>query len=110
MKKIFRLPLSVACSFSIGLLLGGCGSGSGPVPVAANPSGVYRSTFAPLVSPTPTPHAQTYAEGVALENQMAREAEEKAKHEKDPANQVKAEQEKIERQIQESLDKAEGDN
>jgi RNA polymerase primary sigma factor len=33
-------------------------------------------------------YTQTLEEGEALENQMAREAEEKAKHEHDPANQV----------------------
>jgi hypothetical protein len=42
-----------------------------------------------------TPHAQTLKEGEALENQMAKEAEEKAKHEQEPANQVKADQENI---------------
>ena len=41
---------------------------------------------------------------------MAKEAEEKAKHAQEPANQVKADQENIDRQIQEQQEKAEGIN
>jgi hypothetical protein len=59
---------------------------------------------------TPTPHAQTLEEGEALENKMAREAEEKTKTNQDPSNQVKAEQENIDHQIQAEQEKAEGNN
>ena len=62
----------------------------------------------PYATVASTPHAQTLEEGEALENRMAREAEEKAKHEQEPANQVRSEQEKIERQIQDEQQKAEG--
>jgi hypothetical protein len=56
----------------------------------------------------PTPHAQTQEEGEAIENQMAKEADEKQKADQDPANQARAEQEKIDRQIQEEQERAEG--
>ena len=63
-------------------------------------------------SPTPyaTPDAAEIKRGEDLENQEAREAEEKAAHANDPANQVKDEQEKIENQIQQEQEKAEGNN
>jgi len=71
-------------------------------------------TFVPdkptAANATPTPHAQTLEEGEALENKMAKEAEEKTKTDQDPANQVKAEQENIDRQIEAEQEKAEGNN
>ena len=60
--------------------------------------------------PTPTPHAQTLEEGEALENKMAREAEQKAQSDQDPAHQAQKEVDKIDNSIQGELDKAEGSN
>ena len=61
-----------------------------------------------LVSdPTPTPHAQTLLEGEALENNMAKETEEKARRDQDPGNQAQREIDRIDNSIQKDVDKVE---
>jgi hypothetical protein len=55
-----------------------------------------------------TPHAQTLEEGEALENQMAKEAEEKVNRDQDPSNQAKKSIDDLERQVQEEQEKVEG--
>ncbi len=87
-----------------GLWLSACSPATMGPPSSMGGSGQSNYPNAAIAS---TPHAQTLEEGEALENQMAKEAEEKAKHENEPANQVRTEQEKIERQIQEEQEKAE---
>jgi hypothetical protein len=77
---------------------------------ACNPTGGSIRSNQPNAVVYSTPHAQTLEEGEALEKQMAKEAEEKAKRDQDPANQVRAEQDKIENQIREQQEKAEGSN
>jgi hypothetical protein len=77
---------------------------------ACSPMGGSIQSNQPNAVVNSTPHAQTLEEGEALENKMAKEAEEKAKQDQDPANQVRAEQEKIESQIREQQEKAEGNN
>ena len=94
-----------ALSLLLGALLSACSPAMTGPPYT---TGGYVQSPPPNAVVASTPHAQTLEEGEALENQMAREAEEKAKHEQDPANQVRAEQEKIENQIQEEQRKAEG--
>ena len=59
---------------------------------ACNPMGGSIQSNQPNAVVNSTPHAQTLEEGEALENQMAKEAEEKAKQDRDPANQVRTEQ------------------
>jgi hypothetical protein len=102
MRKALFVPLSLF----LGLPLAGCG---------APPADLIGESFDPnqpfaVQSPTPyaTPNAAEIKRGEDLENREAKEAEEKAAHANDPANQVKAEQEKIENQIQQEQEKAEG--
>jgi hypothetical protein len=71
---------------TLALLLGALLSACGPATGSPYSTGAYVPPSNAAVASTP--HAQTLEEGEALENQMAREAEEKAKHEHDPANQV----------------------
>jgi hypothetical protein len=91
--------ISPTLSFFLSALLSAC-----------NPTGGSIQSNQPNSVVSSTPHAQTLEEGEALENQMAKEAEEKAKREQDPANQVRAEQDKIENQIREQQEKAGGSN
>ena len=86
--------------FSLAVCLTGCNPGP--------PTTMGGQSYQSNVTVAGTPHAQTLEEGEALENRMARDAEEKAKQEQEPANQVRSEQEKIERQIQDEQQKAEG--
>jgi hypothetical protein len=88
-----------------GLILSACDSAT-----VGSPSALGRSSNNAGVVSTPTPHAQTLEEGEAVENQLAREAEANANTQKDPANQVQAEQNKIDQQIQNEMNKAEGNN
>jgi hypothetical protein len=96
----------------VGLLLSSCGPPPGGSPAAStvgsfNPAQPYPT---PSATPYATPDAAEIKRGEDLENREAREAEEKAAHANDPANQVKADQEKIENQIQQEQQKAEGNN
>jgi hypothetical protein len=100
MKNLFLSSLA----FFLSAFLSGCNPAVTGPPYSTG--GYVQSPPRAVVASTP--HAQTLEEGEALENQMAREAEEKAKHEHDPANQVRAEQDKIESQIQQEQQKAEG--
>ena len=72
-----------------------------------NPGQPYAT---PSATPYATPDAAEIKRGEDLENREAREAEQNATHANDPANQVKAEQDKIENQIQQEQQKAEGNN
>ena len=93
----------------VGLLLSSCG----PPPAVRhgkhrgnlNPGQPYAT---PSATPYATPDAAEIKRGEDLENREARQAEQNATHANDPANQVKAEQEKIENQIQQEQLKAEG--
>jgi hypothetical protein len=101
-----------AFTLFVGLLLSSCGSPPGGSPAATtagtfNPGGPYVT---PSATPYATPDAAEIKRGEDLENREAREAEQRAAHANDPANQVKAEQEKIENQIQQEQQKAEGAN
>ena len=96
----------------VGLLLSSCGAPPVSSPAAStvgtfNPS---RPFLTPSATPYATPDAAEIKRGEDLENREAREAEEKAAHANDPANQVKAQQEQIENQIQQEQQKAEGNN
>jgi hypothetical protein len=94
----------------VGLLLSSCGPPPGGSPTAGT-AGTFnpRQSYAtPSATPYATPDAAEIKRGEDLENREAREAEQKAAHANDPANQVKAEQEKIENQIQQEQQKAEG--
>ena len=95
-----------------GLLLSSCGA-----PPVSSPAASTVGTFNPsrpflTASATPyaTPDAAEIRRGEDLENREAREAEKNAAHANDPANQVKAQQEKIENQIEQEQQKAEGGN
>lgn len=101
MKNLLSSPLL----FFLSALLSACN------PAMMGPSSSMGGSIQsnqPKAAVDSTPHAQTLEEGEALENQMAKEAEEKAKHEQEPANQVKADQENIDRQMQQEQEKAEG--
>jgi len=107
MRKILFAPLTLF----VGLLLLACS----PPPAGPHPGAGSVGAFDPnqpyatqSATPYATPDAEEIRRGEELENREAREAEENAAHANDPANQVKAEQEKIENQIQEEQDKAEG--
>jgi hypothetical protein len=96
----------------LGLLLSACapppgGSPTATSPVAFNPNHPYVT---PSATPYATPDAAEIKRGEDLENREAREAEENAAHANDPSNQVKAQQEQIENQIQQEQQKAESGN
>jgi hypothetical protein len=104
MKPVRFSPLTVF----VGLLLSSCGG-----PPAASTAGTFNPGLpyaTPSATPYATPDAAEIKRGEDLENREAREAEQHAAHANDPANQVKAEQEKIENQIQQEQQKAEGNN
>jgi hypothetical protein len=108
MRMIRFAPLTLL----VGLTLSACGPPPGGPPAAStvgtfNPGQPYAT---PSATPYATPDAAEIKRGEDLENREAREAEEKAAHANDPANQVKAEQEKIENQIEQEQQKAEGNN
>jgi hypothetical protein len=96
----------------VGLLLSACSPPPAGSPSAGtvghfNPGQPYAT---PSATPYATPNAAEIKRGEDLENREGREAEQNATHANDPANQVKAEQDKIENQIQQEQQKAEGNN
>jgi hypothetical protein len=96
----------------VGLLLSSCGPPPGGSP-ASSTAGTFnpnRPSVTPSATPYATPDAAEIKRGEDLENREARQAEENAAHANDPTNQVKAEQERIENQIQQEQQKAEGGN
>jgi hypothetical protein len=96
----------------VGLLLSSCGPSPGGSPAASNVGAFNpsRSYVTPSATPYATPDAAEIKRGEELENREAREAEANAAHANDPANQMKAQQEQIENQIQQEQQKAEGGN
>jgi hypothetical protein len=89
---------------SVGFLLSACGPGM--VQSSAPMGGLSQ----PVPSASSSPHAQTLEEGEALENQMAKEAEEKARRDEEPGNEARKEIDKINNQIEEQQQKIEGSN
>lgn len=67
-------------------------------------------TSTQTATPYATPDAATIKRGEDLENREAQEAQEKSQHASDPANQIKADQEKIEDSIKQDQEKIEGSN